>query len=46
MSEHCDLKVAFYGAMNENSMRLKGGIAVPVWEIQNNIRLKKALKKY
>lgn len=46
MSEHCDFKVAFYGALNENSMRLKGGLVVPVWEIQNNNRLKKAMAKY
>jgi fructosamine-3-kinase len=46
MSEHCDFKVAFYGALHENSMRLKGGLIVPVWEIQNNSRLKKAMKKY
>ncbi len=45
-SEHCDFKVAFYGALHENSMRLKGGLVVPVWEIQNNIRLKKAMAKY
>ena len=46
MSEHCDFKVAFYGALHENSMRLKGGLIVPIWEIQNNNRLKKAMKKY
>ena len=46
MSEHCDFKVAFYGALHENSMRLKGGLIVPVWEIQNNTRLKKVMKKY
>ncbi len=46
MSEHCDFKVAFYGAFHENSMRLKGGLVVPVWEIQNNIRLKKAMANY
>lgn len=46
MSEHCDFKVAFYGALHENSMRLKGGLVVPVWEIQNNLRLKKAMEKY
>ncbi len=46
MSEHCDFKVAFYGALNENSMRLKGGLVVPVWEIQNNTRLKKAIERY
>lgn len=46
MSKHCDFKVAFYGALHENSMRLKGGLIVPVWEIQNNNRLKIAIKKY
>lgn len=46
MSEHCDFKVAFYGALHENSMRLKGGLVVPVWEIQNNNRLKKAMERY
>lgn len=46
MSEHCDFKVAFYGALHENSMRLKGGLIVPVWEIQNNNRLKKAMARY
>ena len=46
VSEHCDFKVAFYGALHENSMRLKGGLIVPVWEIQNNLRLKKAMEKY
>ena len=46
MSEHCDFKVAFYGALHVNSMRLKGGLIVPIWEIQNNNRLKKAMKKY
>ena len=46
MSEHCDFKVAFYGALHENSMRLKGGLIVPVWEIQNNNRLKKAMINY
>ena len=46
VSEHCDFKVAFYGALHENSMHLKGGLIVPVWEIQNNLRLKKAMEKY
>ncbi len=46
VSEHCDFKVAFYGALHENSMRLKGGLIVPVWEIQNNTRLQKAMKIY
>lgn len=46
MSEDCDFKVSFYGALHENSMRLKGGLIVPVWEIQNNSRLKKAMARY
>lgn len=46
VSEHCDFKVAFYGALHEYSMRLKGGLVIPVWEIENSIRLKKAMKKY
>ena len=46
VSEHCDFKVAFYGALHENSMRLKGGLVVPLWEWQNNARLKKAMEKY
>lgn len=46
MSEHCDFKVAFYGALHENSMRLKGGLIVPVWEMQNNNRLKKVMERY
>ncbi len=46
VSDHCDFKVAFYGALHENSMRLKGGISVPLWEMQNNQRLKKAMKNY
>lgn len=46
VSEHCDFKVAFYGALHEYSMRLKGGLVIPVWEIENSLRLKKAMKKY
>lgn len=46
LSEHCDFKVALYGAIHENSMRLKGGLVMPVWEIENNTRLKNAMKKY
>lgn len=46
MSEHCDFKVAFYGALHENSMRLKSRFTVHLWEIQNNNRLKKAMEKY
>lgn len=46
VSQHCDFKVAFYGALHEYSMRLKGGLVIPVWEIENSLRLKKAMKKY
>ena len=46
VSEHCDFKVAFYGALHEYSMRLKGGLVIPVWEMENSFRLKKAMKRY
>ncbi len=45
-SEHCDLKVAYYAALNEASCRLNGALIIPVWEIQCNHRLKKAMKRY
>jgi aminoglycoside phosphotransferase (APT) family kinase protein len=45
LSEYADFKVAYYAAMNEASMRLKGGIPVPVWEIADLNRLKKEMKK-
>lgn len=46
VSKHCDFKVAFYGTLHEYSMRLKGGLVIPVWEIENSLRLKKEMKKY
>lgn len=45
-SEHTDFRVAYYGAMNEASCRMAGGLIVPLWEDLCNIRLKKIMKKY
>lgn len=45
MSEFTDFRVAYYGAMLEASMRLKGGHIVPLWEDLNFVRLKKEMKK-
>ena len=44
-SEFTDFRVAYYGAMLEASMRLKGGHIVPLWEDLNFARLKKEIKK-
>ncbi len=44
-SEFTDFRVAYYGAMLEASMRLKGGHIVPLWEDLNFVRLKKEMKK-
>ncbi len=44
-SEFTDFRVAYYGAMLEASMRLKGGHIVPLWEDLNFSRLKKEMKK-
>ncbi len=43
-SEYCDFKVAYYGALNEASMRLGGGLTVPVWEILCNRNLDIAMR--
>lgn len=40
LSEYADFKVAYYAAMNEASMRLKGGLIFPLWEILDLNRLK------
>ncbi len=45
MSQLTDFRVAYYGAMLEASMRLKGGHTVPLWEDLNFARLKKEMKK-
>ena len=44
-SEYTDFRVAYYASMHEASMRLKGGIIMPLWEELNNKRLKKEMKK-
>lgn len=45
MSKFTDFRVAYYGAMLEAAMRLKGGHIVPLWEDLNFIRLRKEMKK-
>ena len=45
-TEFTDFRVAYYGAMLEASMRLKGGHIVPLWEDLNFARLKKEMKKF
>ena len=45
LSEYADFRVAYYGAMNEASMRLKGDLIMPLWEFLDNNRLKKEMKK-
>lgn len=44
LSEFADFRVAYYGAMLEASMRLKGGHTIPLWEDLNFARLKKEMK--
>lgn len=44
-SKYTDFRVAYYGALLEASMRLKGGHIVPLWEDLNFARLKKEMKK-
>lgn len=45
LSKFTDFRVAYYGAMLEASMRLKGGHIIPLWEDLNFARLKKEMKK-
>ena len=45
LSDHSDFKVAFYAAMNEASMRLKGGLIFPLWEIMDFNRLKLEMER-
>ena len=45
LSKFTDFRVAYYGAMHEASMRLKGGHVIPLWEDLNFARLKKEMKK-
>lgn len=46
LTEDADFRIAFYGALNEASCRLSGGLIMPLWEILCNRRLKKEMKKY
>lgn len=45
LRENADFRVAYYGAMHEAAMRLSGGITVPIWELLNNRRLKKEIRR-
>ena len=45
LTDFADFRVAYYGAMHEAAMRLKGGHIVPLWEDLNFARLKKEMKK-
>lgn len=46
LTEDADFRIAFYGAFNEASCRLSGGLIMPLWEILCNRRLKNEMKKY
>ncbi len=45
LGDFADFRVAYYGAMNEAHCRLGGGLIMPLWEILDNNRLKKEMKK-
>lgn len=45
LPENADFRVAYYAAMHEASMRLKGGLVMPLWEALNNMALRKEMKK-
>lgn len=45
LGRYADFRVAYYASMHETSMRLGGGLTVPLWENLNNIRLRKEMKK-
>lgn len=44
LSKYADFRVAYYGAMLEASMRLKGGHILPIWEDLTMRRLKREIK--
>ncbi len=44
LSEYADFRVAYYASMHEATMRLSGGLVMPLWEDLNNNRLKKEMK--
>ena len=45
MSEFCDFKISFFGAINEAGCLLTSGVHMPLWEILCFNRLKKEIKK-
>ena len=45
LGKYADFRVAYYASMHEASMRLGGGLIMPLWEDLNNIRLKKEIRK-
>ncbi len=45
-SKYCDFKVAYYGALNEASCRLAGGLIFPIWEMLCNKNLHIAMKQF
>lgn len=45
LSASADFKVAYYAAMNEASMRLKGGLSVPLWEMLDFNRLAREMER-
>ncbi len=45
LTEFTDFRVAYYGAMNEASCRLSGGLIMPLWEVLWNRKLKKEIRK-
>ena len=45
LSQYTDFRVAYYGAMHEVSMRLGGGLIMPLWEDLDLRRLRKEMDK-
>ena len=45
LTDGADFRVAYYAAMHETSMRLSGGLIMPLWEDLDFLHLKKEMKK-
>ena len=45
LGKYADFRVAYYASMHEASMRLGGGLTMPLWEDLNNKRLRTEMKK-
>ena len=45
LGKYADFRVAYYASMHEASMRLGGGLIMPLWEDLNNKRLRTEMKK-